>query len=84
MTALSGGRNDLQSFVLELRDGRLVRIAEKLGYFLRVVTGPGIDTPILAGQRMGELTAFEGPIVRLAWDGTRYVEGPAARPFRLR
>ncbi|PWB47390.1 MAG: hypothetical protein C3F12_05320 [Candidatus Methylomirabilota bacterium] len=85
VTALSGGRNDLQSFVLELRDGRLVRIAEKLGYFLRVVTGPGIDTPILAGQRMGELTAFEGPIVRLAWDGTRYVEGqPLALPAQVK
>lgn len=75
VTALSGGRNDLQSFVLELQGGRLVRIAEKLGYFLRVVTGPGIETPILVGQRMGELTAFEGPIVRLAWNGQRYVEG---------
>ena len=85
VTALSGGRNDLQSFILELQKGQLVRIADKLGYFLRVVTGPGIETPILVGQRMGELTAFEGPIVRLAWNGERYVEGPPlALPIQVK
>ncbi|MDE2059933.1 MAG: hypothetical protein KGL31_08160 [candidate division NC10 bacterium] len=80
VTALSGARNDLHSFILELQGGQLVRIADNLGYFLRVVTGPGIETPILVGQRMGELTAFEGPIVRLTWEGGRYIEG---RPLTL-
>lgn len=85
VTALSGGRSELQSFVLELQGGRLVRIAEKLGYFLRVVAGPGIEAPILAGQRMGELTAFEGPIVRLTWNGGQYIEGqPLALPTRVK
>lgn len=85
VTALSGGRNELQSFILELQGGRLVRIAEKLGYFLRVVMGPGIETPILAGQRMGELTAFEAPIVRLTWNGERYVEGqPLTLPVQVK
>lgn len=85
VTALSGGRNELQSFILELQGGRLVRVAEKLGYFLRVVMGPGIETPILAGQRMGELTAFERPIVRLTWNGERYVEGqPLTLPAQVK
>lgn len=85
VTALSGGRNVLQSFVLELQGDRLVRIADKLGYFLRVVMGPGIETPILVGQRMGELTAFDGPIVRLTWNGERYVEGqPLTLPAQVK
>lgn len=85
VTALSDGRNELRSFVLELQDGRLVRIADKLGYFLRVVMGPGIETPILIGQRSGGLTAFGGPIVRLAWNGGRYIEGqPLTLPVQVK
>jgi hypothetical protein len=85
ITALSGARNELHSFVLELQGGKLVRIADKLGYFLRVVMGPGIETPILVGQRMGELTAFEGAIVRLTWNGERYVEGqPLILPAQVK
>jgi hypothetical protein len=85
VTAISGGRNDLRSFILELQGGRFVPIADKLGYFLRIVMGPGMETPILAGQRMGDLTAFEGPIVRLTWNGERYVEGqPLALPGQIK
>ena len=85
VTALSSARNDLHSFILELQGGRLVRIADNLGYFLRVVMGPGIETPILVGQRMGELTAFEGPIIRLTWNGERYVEGqPLTLPIQVK
>lgn len=87
VTALSGSgaRNELRSFILELQGGQLVRIADKLGYFLRVVMGPGMETPILAGQRMGELTAFEGPIVRLTWNGEQYVEGqPLTLPIQVK
>lgn len=85
VTAVSGGRNELRSFVLELQKDRLVRVAEKLGYFLRVVMGPGIEAPILVGQQMGELTAFERPIVRLTWNGERYVEGqPLPLPAQVK
>lgn len=85
ITALSGARSELHSFILELQGGKLVRIADKLGYFLRVVMGPGIETPILVGQRMGELTAFEGPIIRLSWNGERYVEGqPLILPVQVK
>jgi TolB-like protein len=68
-------RNTLRSFVLELRGDRLVKIVDGLEYFLRVLTGPGIEAPILIAQRMGEQVPFEGPIVRLAWSGGRYVQG---------
>jgi hypothetical protein len=85
VTAISGGRNELRSFVLELQGDRLVQVAEKLGYFLRVVMGPGIETPLLVGQQMGELTAFERPIVRLTWNGDRYVEGqPLPLPVQVK
>ncbi len=68
-------RNSLRSYVLELRGGKLVRIADGLGYFLRVLTAPGIDAPILIGQRMGQYVPFEGPIVRLTWSGEQYLPG---------
>ncbi len=68
-------RNSLRSYVLELRGGKLVRIADGLDYFLRVLTGPGIDAPILIGQRMGQYVPFAGSIVRLSWSGERYLQG---------
>ncbi len=68
-------RNALKSYVLELRGGKLVRIADGLDYYLRVLTAPGIDTPILIGQRMGQYAPFEGPIVRLTWSGEQYLQG---------
>jgi hypothetical protein len=73
-------RNSLRSFVLELRGDKLVRIADGLDYFLRLLAGPGIDAPILIAQRMGSPAPFEGPIVRLSWSGERYVE---ERPLSL-
>ncbi len=72
-------RNSLHSFILELRGGTLVRIAENLDYFLRVLTGPGIDAPLLIAQRMGEQVPFVGPIIRLRWTGERYAQ---AEPLR--
>lgn len=68
-------RNSLRSYVLELRGGKLVRIADGLDYFLRVLSAPGIDTPILIGQRMGQYVPFEGPIIRLNWSGEQYIQG---------
>ena len=73
-------RNSLRSFVLELRGDKLVRIADGLDYFMRLLAGPGIDAPILIAQRLGHPVPFEGPIVRLSWSGERYVE---ERPLSL-
>ncbi len=78
-------RNALRSFVLELRGDKLVRVADGLDYFLRVLTGPGIDPPMLIAQRMGEKSGFMGPIVRLAWSGDRYVEDqPLSLPVQVK
>ena len=78
-------RNALRSFVLELRGGKLVRIADGLDYFLRVLTGPGIDPPMLIAQRMGEKSGFMGPIVRLTWSGERYIEDqPLSLPGQVK
>lgn len=78
-------RNALRSFVLELRGGKLVRIADGLDYFMRVLTGPGIDRPMLIAQRMGEKAGFTGPIVRLAWSGERYSEDqPLSVPVQVK
>ena len=78
-------RNALRSFVLELRGGKLVRIADGLDYFLRVLTGPGIDRPMLIAQRMGEKAGFTGPIVRMTWSGERYVEDqPLSVPVQVK
>ncbi len=68
-------RNLLTSYVLELRGGKLVYVATRLRYFLRLLTIPTVNTPILIGQRMGQYVPFEGPIFRLNWNGQRYVEG---------
>jgi hypothetical protein len=78
-------RNALRSYVLERRGDKLVRIADGLDYFLRVLTGPGIETPMLIAQRMGDQAGFKGPIVRLAWSGERYIEEqPLALPGQVK
>jgi hypothetical protein len=78
-------RNALRSYVLELRGGKLVRIADGLDYFLRVLKGPGFDAPILIGQRIGQYVPFEGPIVRLSWSGERYLPGqPVSLPAAVK
>ncbi len=78
-------RNALRSFVLELRGDKLVKVVDGLEYFLRVLTGPGIGAPVLIAQRMGEQVPFEGPIVRLAWTGGRYVqEAPLQLPAQVK
>jgi hypothetical protein len=78
-------RNALRSYVLELRGGKLVRIADGLDYFLRVLKGPGFDAPILIGQRIGQYVPFEGPIVRLSWSGERYLQGqPVSLPAAVK
>ncbi len=66
--------NTLNSFVLEFRDGKFVRIAEKLRFFFRVVTMD--DAPLLLGQQMGfQKKPFDTEIYRFSWDGSTYVQG---------
>jgi hypothetical protein len=57
-------RGALNSFVLELRNGSIVRVVENFAYYLRVIPYPSLG-PILLGQRKGLSKTYEGPIYRL-------------------
>ncbi len=66
-------RNVVDSFVLEYRDGKFVKIASKLPWFMRV-----IDTPagsILLGQTRGMVKPFSNPIHEIIWEEGQYKVG---------
>ena len=66
-------RNSIDSFVLEYRDGKFIKIASKLPWFLRVInTDSG---PILLGQRRGTDRLFNTPIHEIIWEDGQYKEG---------
>lgn len=58
-------RNFPDSFVLEYRDGKYVKIASHLRWFLRVIEIDG--KPVLLGQEMGINNPFENPIYEIIW-----------------
>jgi len=58
-------RNFPDSFVLEYRDGKYVKIASHLKWFLRVIAIDG--KPVLLGQEMGMNNPFESPIYEIVW-----------------
>jgi hypothetical protein len=63
----------VDSFVLEYRDGKFVKIASKLAWFMRVIeTASG---PLLLGQRRGIDKPFNNPIYEIIWEGGQYKEG---------
>ena len=66
-------RNSLDSFVLEFQDGRFVKIASDLKWFLRVIDASG--KPVLLGQKIGIDDPFENPIYEIIWENGKYVEG---------
>jgi TolB-like protein len=66
-------RNTVESFVLEYKDGKFVKVATKLPWFLRVIdTASG---PLLLGQRRGSDKPFNTPIYELVWEDGQYKEG---------
>jgi hypothetical protein len=66
-------RNMVDSFVLEYRDGKFVKIASKLPWFMRVIdTSAG---PILLGQTRGMDKVFSNPIREIIWEEGQYKEG---------
>jgi TolB-like protein len=72
-------RNMVDSFVLEYRDGKFIKIASKLPWYLRVLnTDSG---PILIGQRRGmdnasaNRSVFNTPIYEIVWEDGQYKEG---------
>jgi TolB-like protein len=68
----------VDSFVLEYRDGKFETIASGLPWFMRVIDN-GSGTPLLLGQRMGIKTPFETPIYGILWQNGEYREGQKMR-----
>ena len=63
----------LHSFVLEFHDGKYIKIASDLTWFLRVVNASG--TPRLLGQKPGIDQPFGKPIYEIVWENDNYVRG---------
>jgi TolB-like protein len=62
----------LDSFVLEFKDGKYVKIASDIRWFLRVIdTSSGI--PLLLGQDYGSDKPFDTPIYEIVWRDGQYV-----------
>jgi hypothetical protein len=61
----------LDSFVLEYHDGKLVKIASDLRWFLRVVESPS-EGLILMGQQLGVNNPFDTPIFEITYEGGQY------------
>jgi TolB-like protein len=66
--------DNLQSFILEYEDGRFRKIAEKAGWYFRVLEHPK-EGPLLVGQQMGPEGIFMGPIYRFIWKKNAYERG---------
>ncbi|MFA5323864.1 MAG: FG-GAP-like repeat-containing protein [Smithella sp.] len=62
----------LDSFVLEFKDGKYVKIASDIRWFLRVIDTSS-DIPLLLGQGYGLGKPFESPIYEIVWRDGKYV-----------
>jgi TolB-like protein len=68
----------VDSFIVEFRDGKFVTIASGLPWFMRVIdTASGV--PLLLGQRRGMDKPFEPPIYEIVYRNGEYREGPKMR-----
>jgi hypothetical protein len=67
-------RSHLRSIVFELDDRRLKPVATDLPYYFRVARIPGQKKPVLLAQKKGRNETFSGPILRMAWKDSKYVE----------
>jgi len=63
----------LDSFVLEFKNGKYVKIASDIRWFLRVLDTPS-GIPILIGQGYGFDKPFDTPIHEIVWRDGKYVE----------
>jgi hypothetical protein len=61
----------LDSFVLEFKDGKYVKIASDIRWFLRVIDTP--SGPLLLGQDYGYGKPFDTPIYEIVWRDGKYV-----------
>ncbi|MCX5837464.1 MAG: FG-GAP-like repeat-containing protein [Deltaproteobacteria bacterium] len=72
ISSYSGPQVD--SFILEFRNGKFVTIASGLPFFMRVIDN-GSGTPLLLGQRRGLDRPFDTPIYEIVWQNSGYREG---------
>ncbi|HUH67397.1 MAG TPA: FG-GAP-like repeat-containing protein [Syntrophales bacterium] len=63
----------VESFVLEYRDGKFVKIADKLPWFMRVIERQ--SGPVLIGQTKGMDKPLGNPIYELRWQDGKYRQG---------
>jgi TolB-like protein len=66
--------DSVDSFVLEYRNGKYVKIATGLRWFLRVIN-TSAGTPMLLGQAKGIEKPFDSEIHELVWSGGSYRQG---------
>ena len=62
----------LDSFVLEFKDGKYIKIASNIRWFLRVIDTPS-GIPLLLGQEYGFGKPFDMPIYEMVWKDGTYV-----------
>ncbi len=62
----------LESFVLEFKDGKYVKIASSIRWFLRVIDTPS-GIPLLLGQDFGMVKPFDTQIYEIVWRNGKYV-----------
>lgn len=81
VTSLNGAL--LDSFVLEFKNGKYVKIASDIRWFLRVIdTSSGI--PVLLGQDYGLGKPFDSPIYEIVWRDGKYIDDHKMKiPFGL-
>ena len=63
----------INSFVLEYKDKKFVRVASDLKWFFRVIENS--SGTMLLGQTMGMEKPFSNPIHEIVWDNGKFVEG---------
>jgi len=69
-----GVGRSLRSYVLEYRDGKFVKIWDKVRMHFRVLEGAD-GIPQLYGQGEGASVPFDGPVRQYTWRGNQYVAG---------
>ena len=70
--------NTVDSFILEWKDGKFVKIADNLPWLFRVIDGKPGGIRVL-GQKIGSQRPFDTPIYEMVWSGGQYREGKKLR-----
>ena len=63
----------LDSYVLQWKEGTLVRVVEHQPYYFRVIHRAKRD-PMIVAQRRSLRTPFYGPVMQMEWTGTEFRE----------